>query len=128
MAATSSSASRRSSEDIDESSLTHHETHHDDGDDFVNLKISDYGDTANNLVGGEQQQQQQFQKSANTILNERVAAYATKTYEKAVVNSKILRKDTDLLLDADCNDVAMVKFHELKVGKFLGNGSFSDVQ
>jgi len=126
-------ASRRSTngtsgEDVDESSLTRHETRHDaDDDDFAKLKISDDGDTANKIIGEQQQQQQKHQKSANTILNEHVAAYATKAYNKAVANSKILKKDTDLLLDTD-DDVAMVKFHELKVGKFLGNGSFSDVQ
>ena len=113
-------ASRRgtngtSGEDVDESSSTRHETRHDaDGDDFAELKIGDDGDD-----------QQKLQKSANAILNERVAAYATRAYKKAVANSKILKKDTD---DDDGNDVAMVKFHELKVGKFLGNGSFSDVQ
>ena len=113
-------ASRRSTngtsgEDVDESSLTRHETRHDaSGDDFAELKIGDDGDD-----------QQKLQKSANAILNERVAAYATRAYKKAVANSKILKKDTD---DDDGNDVAMVKFHELKVGKFLGNGSFSDVQ
>lgn len=108
-------ASRRSTngtsgEDIDESSLTRHETRHDaDDDNFAKLKISDDVHTA------------------TAVLNERVAAYATKAYNKAVANSKILKKDS-LDLEADCNDVAMVKFHELKVGKFLGNGSFSDVQ
>jgi len=126
-------ASRRSSTDgtsgeaIDESSLTHHETRHDaDDDDFDKLKISDDGDTANK-ISEQQQRQQKFQKSATAVLNERVAAYATRAYNKAVANSKILKKES-LDSEADCNDVAMVKFHELKVGKFLGNGSFSDVQ
>jgi hypothetical protein len=131
-------ASRRSSngtsgEDIDESSLTRHETRHD-ADDLAKLKISDAdGDiTANKIIEQQRQQQQQFKKSPNAVLNKRVAEYATKACNKAVANSKILKKES---LDndkgaEDCNndDVAMVKFRELKIGKFLGNGSFSDVQ
>jgi hypothetical protein len=132
-------ASRRSSngtsgEDIDESSLTRHETRHDADDDLAKLKISDAdGDTTANKISEQQrQQQQQFKKSATALLNKRVAEYATKAYNKAVANSKILKKESlDNNSEAeDCNndDVAMVKFHELKIGKFLGNGSFSDVQ
>jgi hypothetical protein len=134
-------ASRRSSngtsgEDIDESSLTRHETRHDADDDLAKLKISDAdGDTTANKISEQQrQQQQQFKKkSATALLNKRVAEYATKAYNKAVANSKILKKeslDNSNLGGEDCNndDVAMVKFHELKIGKFLGNGSFSDVQ
>jgi hypothetical protein len=132
MVASRQSTNGTSGEDIDESSITRHETRHDDDDDdltFAKLKISDAdGDTTANKIS-----EQQFKKSATAILNEKVAESATKAYNKAVANSKILKKeslDNFNLGGEDCNndDVAMVKFHELKVGKFLGNGSFSDVQ
>ena len=60
-------------------------------------------------------------RSASIVMNQRVAAYAMMTYQRAASKSSILKA-------AHLNDVAMVKFEELELGKFLGNGSFSDVQ
>ena len=53
-------------------------------------------------------------------LHRKVAEIAAKAYRRASEQSNVLSQ-------AKLADVALVKFEELEIGKFLGKGSFSDV-
>ena len=59
--------------------------------------------------------------SASLKLDKRVAEIALKAYHRASEDSSVLSR-------ASLNDIAVVRFDELEIGKFLGKGSFSDVQ
>ena len=54
-------------------------------------------------------------------LHRKVAEIAAKAYRRASEQSNVLSR-------AKLADIAMVKIEELEIGKFLGKGSFSNVQ
>ncbi len=54
-------------------------------------------------------------------LHRKVAEIAAKAYRRASEQSNVLSR-------AKLADIALIKFDEIEVGKFLGKGSFSNVQ
>lgn len=68
-------------------------------------------------VTSSQMSQQEMQAQR---LHRKVAEIAAKAYRRASEQSNVLSK-------AKLADIALVKFEELEIGKFLGKGSFSNV-
>lgn len=60
------------------------------------------------------------QHDVSSRLNRKVAEIAAKAYRRASEQSNVLSR-------AKLADIALVKFDELEIGKFLGKGSFSNV-